>query len=323
MNYCFQLLPHANIRYQESLNLLGTAELSCILKALHIESEVQLRTIGGAPFLYFEAPELTAVQLAECAKHSAVHFLCTEENGLLRPIDTPRGDYLPRDLAEVLKYKGKTSAVFTHMMINLALSVTSGKGDKPLTVLDPLCGRGTTCFVDMTIKSAGEKTGLKSAAAGAAWESGIRAVINRGLAGVSDSEESLMKYGQAVREMEIFGDQDRITFMHGPHAPYSCMADYLKKLTDSCRERGIGQTIHLSESQAEMEGMAKEHGMTPIQYVDSVGVFDVPTLAAHCVYATDEDIRIMAEKGVSIVINPKSNITRAEMAVILHRVLTY
>ena len=166
---------------------------------------------------------------------------------------------------------------------------------------------GTTCFVDMTIKSAGEKTGPGSAAAGAAWESGIRAVINRGLAGVSDSEESLMKYGQAVREMEIFGDQDRITFMHGPHAPYSCMADYLKKLTDSCRERGIGQTIHLSESQAEMEGMAKEHGMTPIQYVDSVGVFDVPTLAAHCVYATDEDIRIMAEKGVSVVINPKSN----------------
>jgi len=50
---------------------------------------------------------------------------------------------------------------------------------------------GTTCFVDMSIKSAKEKTGPKSAAAGAVLESGFRAVICRGLAGTADSEESL------------------------------------------------------------------------------------------------------------------------------------
>ncbi|MBQ6248168.1 MAG: amidohydrolase, partial [Kiritimatiellae bacterium] len=166
---------------------------------------------------------------------------------------------------------------------------------------------GTTCFVDMTIKSAQEKAGPRSAAAGAALASGIRAVITRGLAGVSDSEESLMKFGQAVREMELFAQEDRIRFMHGPHAPYSCMADYLQKLTRSCKERKIGQTIHLSESQAEMDAMAKEKGTTPIRYVDSLGVFDVPVIAAHCVYATPDDIRLMADKHVSVAINPKSN----------------
>lgn len=166
---------------------------------------------------------------------------------------------------------------------------------------------GTTCFVDMTIKSAKEKTGPLSAASGAVADSGFRAVITRGLAGVSDSDESIMKFGQAVREMELFADEPRLQFMHGPHAPYSCMADYLQKLTDSCKARGIGQTIHLSESQAEMDGMAKDHGATPIQYVDSLGVFDVPVIAAHCVYATDADIRLMAEKGVSVAINPRSN----------------
>ncbi|MBE6910244.1 MAG: amidohydrolase [Ruminococcaceae bacterium] len=166
---------------------------------------------------------------------------------------------------------------------------------------------GTTCFVDMTIKSAKELSGPRSAAAGAVRDAGFRAVISRGLAGVSDSDESIMKYGQAVREMELFAGESRLQFIHGPHAPYSCMADYLQKLTRSCREHGIGQTIHLSESQAEMEGVAKEHGTTPIQYVDSLGVFDVPVIAAHCVHATDEDIRIMAEKHVSVAINPKSN----------------
>jgi 5-methylthioadenosine/S-adenosylhomocysteine deaminase len=107
--------------------------------------------------------------------------------------------------------------------------------------------------------------------------------------------------------MEIFREESRLQFMHGPHAPYSCMADYLQKLTKSCKERGIGQTIHLSESRTETENMEKEHGTTPIQYVDSLGVFDVPVIAAHCVYATEEDIRIMAEKHVSVAVNPKSN----------------
>ena len=166
---------------------------------------------------------------------------------------------------------------------------------------------GTTCFVDMAIKSAKEKSGPRSAAAGAVLESGFRAVICRGLAGTADSEESIRKYGEALYEMELFKSESRLRFVHGPHAPYSCMADYLQKLTRSCRDHGIGQHIHLSESQAEMEGVAKEHGTTPIRYADSLGVFDVPTIVAHAVYATEEDIGIMAEKGVSVTICPKSN----------------
>ncbi len=166
---------------------------------------------------------------------------------------------------------------------------------------------GTTCFVDMTIKSAQAKTGRRSAAAGAALEAGMRAVISRGLAGVADSEESLTKYGQAVAEMELFADEPLVSFIHGPHAPYSCMADYLRKLTRSAKERGIGQTIHLSESRSEVDGCLAGHGMTPIAYVDSLGVFDVPVIAAHCVYATDDDIRIMARRKVSVALNPKSN----------------
>ncbi|MBQ6399107.1 MAG: amidohydrolase [Clostridia bacterium] len=167
---------------------------------------------------------------------------------------------------------------------------------------------GTTCFVDMSIKSAKAKSGPMAAVAGAVLDAGFRAVICRGLAGVADSEESLRKYGEAVHEMDLLQDESRLQFVHGPHAPYSCMADYLQKLTQSCRDRGIGQHIHLSESQAEMEGIAKDHGgMTPIQYADSLGVFDVPCIVAHAVYATEDDIRIMAEKGVSVAACPKSN----------------
>ena len=168
---------------------------------------------------------------------------------------------------------------------------------------------GTTCFVDMNIQSAkpGALEGPEAAACGAVKDSGMRAVLSRGLSGVADSDDSLTKFGQVIDEMEAFKDESRITFMFGPHAPYSCMPDYLQKLTAAAKERGIWQTIHLSESKAEMEGIAKDRGTTPIQYVDSLGVFDVPVIAAHCVNATDEDIALMKEKNVSVAVNPKSN----------------
>ena len=148
MNYCFQLLPHANIRYQESLEQLGQAELSCMLSALGMEAQVRTERLGGAPFLFFDAPELGEKELAVLSGHSALTLLCQREGELLRPLERPDRDYLPRDLAEVLKYKGKTSAVFTRMLINLALCASGRLGrEQPVTVLDPLCGRGTTCFV--------------------------------------------------------------------------------------------------------------------------------------------------------------------------------
>lgn len=167
---------------------------------------------------------------------------------------------------------------------------------------------GTTCFVDMNIRSAkGAVTGPAGACAAAAADAGMRAVMTRGVAGETAENDSMEKFAQALAEMELFKDNDRLQFWFGPHAPYSCMADYLQLITQKAKEMGKGQTIHLSESTAEVENMLAEKGKTPIQYVNDLGIFEIPTIAAHCVQATDEDIRIFAEKGVSVALNPKSN----------------
>ena len=167
---------------------------------------------------------------------------------------------------------------------------------------------GTTCFVDMNIKSAkGVKLGEASACAGAAYESGIRALITRGLSGTADCEESLTKYQEVIDEIELFKGEERVTFGMGPHAPYSCMKDYLEKLTATAKKYGICNNIHLSESESEVENMIKEHGVTPIKYVEDIGVFEVPTIAAHCVNATEDDMDIFVKHGVSVALNPKSN----------------
>ena len=168
---------------------------------------------------------------------------------------------------------------------------------------------GTTCFVDMNIKTAkkGHTTGPLSSCSGAANDAGMRAVITRGLSGNANDEDSLVKFGRVIDEIETFKGNDRIRFWFGPHAPYSCMADYLQKLTNAAKEYDCGITIHLSESVGEVENMLKDNGVTPIKYVSDLGLFDVPTIAAHCVQANMDDIRIMKEHGVSVAMNPKSN----------------
>lgn len=148
MVFLFQLTPHANIRYREAQVKLGQAELTSLLKGLGISAEVAPCTMGGVSFLRFEADELTEKQLSALSMHSAALMICEQQGDLLRPLEKVSHDYLTADLAEVLKYKGKTSAVFTHMMLNCAWAASDFFGkEEVLTVLDPMCGKGTTCFV--------------------------------------------------------------------------------------------------------------------------------------------------------------------------------
>ena len=148
MVFLFQLTPHANIRYREAQVKLGQAELACLLKGLGISAEITPVTLGGVSFLRFESEKLTEDQLTVLSMHSAALMICEQCGDMLRPLEKVSRAYLTEDLAEVLKYKGKTSAVFTHMMINCAYAASDFFGrDEVLTVLDPMCGRGTTCFV--------------------------------------------------------------------------------------------------------------------------------------------------------------------------------
>ena len=147
MKYSFGLIRHPNIQYREALARLSICELSMMLESLSICSDVFLETIGNAAFLSFECRELTGSELCFLSRHSSVCFFSVNENGRLLPVTVSSSDYLPEDLPEVLKYKGKTNSSFTRMMINTALSLTpfSLQGSK-ITVADPLCGKGTTLF---------------------------------------------------------------------------------------------------------------------------------------------------------------------------------
>ena len=96
----------------------------------------------------------------------------------------------------------------------------------------------------------------------------------------------------------------RIRTVLGPHSPYVCPPDFLRRVAERAAEVGLGIHLHVAESQEQMDNSLARHGLTPVGHLADIGVLDVPTIAAHCIYLTDEDIVILAEKGVSVVQTP-------------------
>ena len=147
MLYSFELLKHANIRYRDALPSLARCELFAMLFALDISTEIVQETMGGSRFLTINCRELSGQELSFLFGHSSIVFMAEKENGMLRPLSVNSGEYFPDDLPEVLKYKGKTNASFTRMMINAAVSLSRFRcHSDPLTLFDPICGKGTSCF---------------------------------------------------------------------------------------------------------------------------------------------------------------------------------
>ncbi len=92
------------------------------------------------------------------------------------------------------------------------------------------------------------------------------------------------------------------------HAEYTSSAPLWKWMAGYARDHGLGMHVHISETQAEHQACLDRHGKTPIQTLNDYGVWDTRAIAAHCVYTTPEDWAIMAEKGISCVHNPISNL---------------
>lgn len=158
---------------------------------------------------------------------------------------------------------------------------------------------GTTCFNDMQMNIHQTTRAVK--------ESGMRAVISRGLVGSGNDEAGQVRLAQAYEERDAAKDCDRLTFMLGPHAPYTCDDGFMRIVSDEAKKNNMRIHVHLSESVSEIEQIKEKYGCSPIEMADKNGLFDVPAIAAHCVQVSDEDIAILKEKGVSVVTNPASN----------------
>lgn len=100
----------------------------------------------------------------------------------------------------------------------------------------------------------------------------------------------------------------RILVDYNIHAEYTSNEQTCRDVAAVAKEAGLRMHLHLSETKSEHEECKQRHGgMTPAAYFASIGVFDVPTVAAHCVWCDDDDLEIMKEHGVFAALNPASN----------------
>ncbi len=164
---------------------------------------------------------------------------------------------------------------------------------------------GTTTLVDMYY--------FADSTAQALEDCGLRAMVSTTAVGqktpdAENVEDSLNLAASFVeRWQRKEGKSGRIIPILAPHSVYTLNPDQLTLVMKRALELKVPVSIHLAESPFEIEVTRKNYGTTPIKLLDQMGFFEVPTIAAHVVWPTIDEIPILARRRVGVIHNPTSN----------------
>ena len=164
---------------------------------------------------------------------------------------------------------------------------------------------GITTFVDMYF--------YENAVADVLNSVGMRGVLCGGILdfpvpGAKTPDEALEKTEQFYKEHQ---NSEYISVAVGPHAPYTCSPETLKKAMNLAEKYNLLFHIHLSETKFEVEQIKEKYGATPIKHLENLGILRENVLGAHVVHPTEEEIELMAEKNVKVAHCPESNLKLA------------
>ena len=147
-------------------------------------------------------------------------------------------------------------------------------------------------------------------------ESGIKANISRGTS-MFLGDDFCFDTFPACRELVELKDKwhnydnGRIKIEASIHAEYTSTYQLWDALAEYAINNGLQLQVHLSETKKEHDECVEKYGLTPAQVLDCHHVFDVPTVAAHCVHVTQEDMQLLAKRHVSAAHCPVSNLKLA------------
>jgi 5-methylthioadenosine/S-adenosylhomocysteine deaminase len=96
-----------------------------------------------------------------------------------------------------------------------------------------------------------------------------------------------------------------------PHSIYTCSQKTLQDAAALARRYHAPILIHTAEMKKEWDDSLKEHGMSPVQYMDKIGLLGPDVVSAHCIYVDAADQKTLAEHHVGCVHNPSSNMMLA------------
>lgn len=176
---------------------------------------------------------------------------------------------------------------------------------------------GVVSFSDMYM--------FEDAVAEAVIETGIKANLSRSLVSfdpdIDASRDSRLAEAISLYRTYHNAEDGRVKIDFSLHAEYTNVPRYCAYVGEYAAANGIGMQIHLSETEKEHNECIARHGKTPAAFFADLGVLDVPTTAAHCVWVSDEDIAILAQKSVSVAHNPISNLKLGSGVMPLRRML--
>jgi 5-methylthioadenosine/S-adenosylhomocysteine deaminase len=128
--------------------------------------------------------------------------------------------------------------------------------------------------------------------------SGLKASLAKAVFG-GEREVGLSFEDSVVWAKERQGSADgRIRTVLGPHSPYLCSPEFLTRVAKTAEQEGLGVHIHVAESQEQLEVSKQKYGKSPVEHLYSLGLFEAPVLAAHCIAVSAMDVEILAAKAV-------------------------
>ena len=147
----------------------------------------------------------------------------------------------------------------------------------------------------------------------AASEMGMRSLLSYVVLDRNDPKEAERQKLQCRQMYEVSRTWDSAeSFCISIHAIYSVTEEMILWATAFARERGLRIHVHLSETLKEVEDCKALHGgMSPVEYLDSLGVLGPDVIAAHTLWLSDRDIEILGMRGVNCVHNVNSNLKLA------------
>ena len=193
--------------------------------------------------------------------------------------------------------------LFDHMFpVEARMTAQDIQAGTALAMLEMIAG-GTTSFSDMYMEP--------ETAVELAGESGLKVNLCRPTQ-CFDPEERYEDSFRCRESIALFRQyhnafDGRVRVDFAIHAEYTNHPHIVQAYAQDCLALGGRMQLHLSETKKEHEECLAKYGKTPARWFADLGVFDSPTAAAHCVWVTEEDMDLLAEKGVSVVHNPTSN----------------
>jgi len=164
---------------------------------------------------------------------------------------------------------------------------------------------GTTTFCDMYL--------FEEEIAKAGKEAGMRCLVGEVLYDFPSPSYGTIEKGFEYTERMIqhWKGDPLVSVAVEPHAVFTCSPDLLLKAQDLARKYHAPIIIHVSETLSEVSQVVEKYGRRPFEHLGSLGLLGPDLIVIHCVYPSDDEIRMIAENGVKVITSPESNMKLA------------